>query len=331
MKFSVSVLATASFFAVAITNLPNQCQAYATKEETSSIRSYDTARRSLGTKAIKATKASKGGKSMPKEPELTAMDPNPEKAASAQRVVTMWYVIFNKPSNCNANPSGGDIKCGISDIYNATVADNGNDAKISIMHAAGGISDENGYISLAATLYKSKRVRADLGPIDTMQGHESYAWGGPEALYANMDGEFRGYYGSCGEEPEVHITFRDHGPPMDTCEDRAKQLTRFLDPMCSEFDGPHVCESIASVEFPALVNELQMMTKDIGRSALYPEGCLNNNATDSLLPDTCTKVQNDLQLSTGMGNHVTLFKRDEYVQVMAELQLPMVSFYAQDN
>lgn len=225
---------------------------------------------------------------------------------SAERVITMWWVLFNKPSKCTANPDG-DVKCGMKDIM---MVDEGgdNDAEIAIMHASGGISDKNGHLRMTSALYKT--CNRDLGldlVADTegaLAGH--YTSGGPLSL----NDEDTGSKGYCpaGEATEVHIVLRDHGPMT---ENKFWQLTRFTDPSCSQVGGPNLCTDNGAVAFPPMDGDA-MMAKEIGTP-----GCAKSG-------NKCDTDIEAVQLSTGMGNEVTLIKVGDVLQVVAEVTVPMV-------
>ena len=228
---------------------------------------------------------------------------------SAERVITMWWVLFNKPSECTANPDGDVKECGIKDVM--MVGQGGvNKAEIVIMNASGGISDMNGHLRMTSALYKTCTRDLDLeGSIAGADDH--YIWGGPSKLYNQTLGS-RGYCPVNDEETEVHIVLRDHGPMT---ENKLWQLTRFTDPSCSQNDGPNLCVDNGAVGFPSM-NGDGMMTKDIGHFPMFPPGCAASGE--------CDTDSEAVQLSTGMDNEVTIIKVGDVLQVVTEVTAPMV-------
>jgi len=226
----------------------------------------------------------------------------------AERAVTMWWVLFNKPSNCITNPDG-PVQCGVPDIMENAQGGT-NDPKIAIINASGGISDSTGFLRLAAALYKTSSCALEL-EADNGQ----YVWGGPPPLYEGRGSSF-GYCPVNGEVTEVHIVMRDHGP---VTADKIKQLTTFTDPSCSQAGagGSNLCVDIGAVGFPPM-SEDGLMTKDIGHFPKFPPGCAD--AEDS----PCDKNVEMIQLMAGMGNEVTLVQTGDALQVVAEITVPKV-------
>lgn len=239
-------------------------------------------RRIKGTKAPKSKKAHK---------------------KSAERAITMWWVLFNKPSECAANP-GEDVQCGISDVMKVGGGDP-NNAEIVIMHASGGITNKDGSLQMVTALYKT--CTEDLNLVaDTegaLAGH--YTWGGPENLFNATTGS-TGYCPADGETTEVHIVLRDHGPVV--AENKLWQITRFKDPSCSQNGGPNLCSDVGAVGFSPMAAD-GSMTKDI-----FPAGCAETGE--------CEANVEAIQLTAGMGNEVTLIKSGDVLQVVAEITVP---------
>ena len=229
------------------------------------------------------------------------------KASQAERAVTMWWVLFNKPSECTSNPEG-PVFCGIADVMGNAGA-NTNKPDISIIHASGGISDKMGNLRMVAALYKTGTCDLDLG--DATGSGEHYTFGGPPILYT-LKGSSKGYCPAEGEETEVHIVLRDHGL---VTEDKLWQITRFTDPSCSQNGGPNLCVDNGAVGFPPM-SENGMMTKDIGNFPMFPPGCFEAGE--------CEEDVEKVQLSGGMGNEVTLVKTGDTIQVVAEVKVPKV-------
>lgn len=243
--------------------------------------------------AAKSTKSPKGSKTKKKSGK------NSKK--SKERVVTMWWVLFNKPSACITDP-GGPIQCGVPDIMGNADAET-NDPNIAIINASGGIADEDGFLRLVASLYKTDSCALDLVADDG-----TYVWGGPPALYGNSS------FGFCpadGETTEVHVVIRDHGPVSE--EDKIAQLTTFTDPSCSQVGGPNLCSDIGAVGF-APMTEDGLMSKDIGHFPMFPPGCAE--------AEECDESVEKIQLMAGMGNEVTLISTGDAVQVVTEITLP---------
>jgi len=224
---------------------------------------------------------------------------------SAQRAVTMWWVLFNKPSECLASPAE-DVKCAMSDVMGA--ANGENKADIVIMHAGGGISDMEGCLRLTSTVYKTGTGDLDLGD---SSGVEHYVWGGPAPLYNPSSGS-KGYCPAEGEDTEVHMVFRDHGPVTDN---KLWQLTRFTDPSCAQNGGPNICADSGEAAFAPMAED-GMISKDVGAFPMFPPGCA--------AAGNCDAAVEMIQLSAGMGNEVTLVKTGDALQVVAEIFLPMV-------
>jgi len=227
---------------------------------------------------------------------------------SAERVVTMWWVLFNKPSACITDP-GGPVQCGVPDIMEN--AQGGTNApKIAIMNASGGISNKSGFLRVAAALYKT-----DSCALDLEADNGQYVWGGPAPLYDRRDSSF-GYCPWNGEVTEVHIVMRDHGP---VTENKIQQLTTFTDPSCAEAEegGSNLCVDIGAVGFPPL-SEDGLMTKDIGHFPKFPPGCAAAGE------DPCEEEVEMIQLQAGSGNMVTLIRTGDALQVVAEITVPKV-------
>jgi len=218
----------------------------------------------------------------------------------------MWWVLFNKPSECITNPDG-DVKCGVKDVMtNAGLGTNL--PEIVIMNASGGIAKKNGSLRLAATLYKTDSCDLDLGDRD---GIDQYTWGGPSPFYT---GSSKGWCPAVGEMTEIHIVTRDHGRKTD---DKLLQLTRFTDPSCSQHGGPNLCVDNGSIGFPALSENI-VMTKYMSHFDAFPPGC-----ADGTNP-TCTADQEAVQLKLDAGNTATLIMTGGTAQVVAEITIPKV-------
>ena len=231
------------------------------------------------------------------------------KKKTAERAITMWWVLFNKPSECTANPSG-DVKCGIKDVM--MVGGGGeNKAEIVIMNASGGISDKYGRLRMTSALYKTCNNNLVLEGNLTEAGEQHYTWGGPASIYNSTTGSM-GYCPADDEDSEVHIVLRDHGPVTD---DELWQITRFTDPSCSQNGGPNLCVDNGAVGFPSMSGD-GMMTADIGHFPMFPPGCAASGDCD-------TNVE-EIQLTADMGNKVTLIKAGDVLQVVTQVTVPKV-------
>lgn len=231
----------------------------------------------------------------------------PKVKKSATRALTMWWVIFNKPSECSGgSSSAGEPACALSDVMDNAGAGT-NVPQIAIIHASGGIPNENGSLRMVASIYETQ---CDLDLVSSStNGH--YLWGGPPPLYANSGDDAS--FGLCPaeeEESEVHIVIRDHGPPTD---DLMWQLTRFTDPSCSSNDGPNLCADVGAIGFGVSNNDVAVSGL-VGGFPAFPEGCFKAG--------TCSEVQEAIQLRS--GSKVTLIRTGSAYQVVAEIDAPHV-------
>jgi len=242
----------------------------------------------------KASKSPKAGQNSTKKGKKGHYDD------SKERVVTMWWVLFNKPSACATNPEG-PVKCGVADLMANAMAGK-NDPNIAVINASGGISGKDGFLRLAAALYKTDSCALDL---EADSG--AYLWGGPPPLY---DTASIGYCPADGENTEVHIVLRDHGPPT---EDKLAQMTRFTDPSCASVGGPNLCVDSGAVGFPSM-SEDGLMAKDVGHFPMFPPGCADAG--------TCEIEVEMVQLVANSGNEVTLIRTGDAFQAIAEITLP---------
>jgi len=228
----------------------------------------------------------------------------PKSHGSANRVMTMWWVIFNKPSECtggSTNPE--EPSCGISDVMN-TNKEGLNIPQISIINASGGIPNENGFLRMAAVIYETQ-CALDL---DSSSDNGHYLWGGPPVISQGIK------YGLCpatGEQSELHIVIRDHGPPTD---DVLWQMTRFTDPSCAvEGEPGNLCADSGVVAFPAS-NDDEVVTLSVVGFPKYPVGCFED--------EKCTELEEAIQLRS--GSKVTLIQTGSGYQAIAEINAPRV-------
>ncbi|MEN8260717.1 MAG: hypothetical protein ABFS02_09055 [Pseudomonadota bacterium] len=162
-----------------------------------------------------------------------------EDGNSPVRAVTLWWVIFNSPDACTANP-GGLEQCGSVDVFGQafleSVANGAPDpsliapnlqAGLAVLYATGGVTDPSGRITLAASIYRSE----DGQPLAISNA----------AAIADPMGLGAGYSDT---DAEVHLVVRDHGRRVPAGE--IQQISSFLDPYCSDpnllyFAGQNVC------------------------------------------------------------------------------------------
>ncbi len=159
-----------------------------------------------------------------------------------RRSVTLWWVIFNNPDACNADP-GGIEQCGPVDVFGADFLESvalgapdpsliapNTDSKIAVLHATGGRTEANGQITLVASIYKT--------PSDVaLSIDNAVAVADPMGLGS----------GFSSDEAEVHLVVRDHGRWSSEAE--FQQITSFLDPYCSDpnllfYAGDNICADI---------------------------------------------------------------------------------------
>ena len=154
-----------------------------------------------------------------------------------QNAVTLWWVIFNNPDACVANPGGAE-QCGSVDVFGAPFLEsvaNGTpdpsliapntDAGLAVIYATGGVTSYSGYVRLTASIYRSAPGGLNLAGstiVDPM---------GLGRAFENPDAE-------------IHLVVRDHGArvPGGVIE----QTGSFLDPYCSDpnllyFAGDNLC------------------------------------------------------------------------------------------
>lgn len=165
-------------------------------------------------------------------------------ARSAPRAVTMWWVIFNEPDNCVADP-GATIKCGSIDIfgpaYLESLANGAPDpsliapnlaTRLGVVYASGGITNRRGDVQFGASIYNSATKTAMALP----PGADPLGLG--RALEAT--------------DAEIHLVVRDHGRAHG--RDFIAQISNFLDPYCSDpnllyFAGPNICSDVQFAVF----------------------------------------------------------------------------------
>lgn len=142
-----------------------------------------------------------------------------------RHAVTLWWVVFNSPENCVANPGGAE-RCGLVDVmgqpYLDSVASGQPDPSlirpnlasgVAVVYASGGISRKSGRLRLAASLYRTAAEGLNL------QGNHIVDPLGLGRAFSNPGAE-------------VHLVLRDHGKRVR--HDQVSQITGFLDPYCSD-------------------------------------------------------------------------------------------------
>lgn len=159
-----------------------------------------------------------------------------------RHAVTLWWVIFNEPQNCETSP-GSTIQCGGLDIFGSayleSVANGAPDpdliqsnarAGLAVVHATGGITTRHGRIRLVASIFEGTTTRELPAEVDPM---------GLNRTLTNADAE-------------IHLVMRDHGRRHP--RDYVSQITSFVDPYCSDpnllyFAGPNLCQDVQFAVF----------------------------------------------------------------------------------
>ena len=157
---------------------------------------------------------------------------------SGPRAVTLWWVIFNNPGNCIANP-GAVEQCGALDIFGAEFLEsvaNGApdpslitpnlDSGLAVIYATGAKTNSRGGVRLAASIYRNDGQ----APLD-FSGANVVDPLGLGRAFENADAE-------------VHLVIRDHGRVV--TRGLLEQISGFLDPYCSDplllyFSGRNTC------------------------------------------------------------------------------------------
>jgi hypothetical protein len=136
-------------------------------------------------------------------------------AATAGHAVTIWYVIFNVPENCNTGA------CGEDDIFVDGDPESGfnltqiNSARVSVVYGGDGdVVNRGGRVALDGGLAE--------GEVPT--GSVPVVIGDPEDG-ALVPGPVTGLEDA--QTAEIHIVLQDHGPAHDDSELLEQQLTGF--------------------------------------------------------------------------------------------------------
>ncbi len=125
-------------------------------------------------------------------------------AAAQPQTATLWFVIFNEPNECVANP-GAPEQCGGVDVFGQPYLDsvaNGapdpslidpNDAAgVAVIHGTGAATTRRGLLRLVSTIYRS-----EAGTVLDLQGPSLIDPLGLGRAFENRDAE-------------VHLVVRSH-------------------------------------------------------------------------------------------------------------------------
>lgn len=179
--------------------------------------------------------------------------------------------------------------CTIADVLTGNPD---NEAHVGVLHASGGVTDKDGFLRLVASVHKTQ---CDLV----------------------LDLPFvSGYCPADGEEPEVSVVIRDHGPPT---ESLLLQMTEFVDPSCSAAGdgGNNLCADSGYVSFGQMSGTV---VKDIGR--FFSTGCIEDDPSGW---PYCSEEEDAIQLELDQGNQAILIHTgDDVYQVVAEINAPRV-------
>ncbi len=172
---------------------------------------------------------------------LTSADANAHGNRFGPRAVTLWWVIFNNPDACIANPGAAE-QCGAVDIFGAayleSVANGSPDPSliapnlssgVAVIYATGAKTNRWGGVRLTASIYRSEAG----GGLD-LSGPNSVDPLGLGRAFENVDAE-------------VHLVVRDHGRRVRG--GLITQITNFLEPYCSDpnllyFSGDNICADV---------------------------------------------------------------------------------------
>lgn len=166
------------------------------------------------------------------------------KSRSGRRSVTLWWIIFNNPENCVAQPNSV-ARCGEVDVFGQAYLDSvaagqpnpsliapNSAARLGVLYATGSVTRANREVWMTASIYRSKTQLALPGPnvLDPL---------GLGVGYENPDAE-------------VHLVVRDHGRRIRGQE--ISQTTNFLEPACSDpnlefFAGDNLCADVQFAVF----------------------------------------------------------------------------------
>jgi len=274
---------------------------YATNKPKRYLKSKSSKSSSKSSKSSKSLKSSKSA----------------SRSSSSPRVVSMWWVIFNKPSKCKTNdgPLNG-LKCTYDDLIKDFP-----DADIGFIHASGGISDDDGNVHMVSTLYRtSTNCEKNLLNLNN-KNDVCKTCGGPATLYDNQIQS----YGYCNNierniidgyddnnSVEVHIVIRDHGPPVNLLRLKNDQMTLYTDPSCKSEGGKNTCVNSGYYGIPPITDD-ETESGQIGRYPGYQKGCAED--------ETCTTMEEKVQLKEG---RVVVTRTNDSFQVIINLKIPSV-------
>lgn len=207
---------------------------------------------------------------------------------------TMWWVIFNNPEACMANPTGVE-KCGEVDLFGQAYLDSvvagspdpalivvNTMAGVGVIYATGGVSDpRNARIRLAAAIYRSPDEFLDVS--------------GEQVLDPLATGT-----GFVNTNAEIHLVVRDHGRTRR--DGYVTQISNFLEPYCSDpslgFEGGlNTCVDIqAAVYAPGEAGTDAVIRLSDGQQLffssahLYRQGDVVQAVIDTRIPDRRNQV-----------------------------------------
>ncbi|GAB4200633.1 MAG: hypothetical protein Tsb002_36870 [Wenzhouxiangellaceae bacterium] len=178
--------------------------------------------------------------------------------------VTMWWVIYNNPDQCVTDPAGPE-QCGPVDIFGQAYLDSlaaGNPdpsliapnlaAGLGVIYATGGITERNGKLRLAASIYRSDQASLDLG------GDQVIDPLGLGTAFHDVNAE-------------IHLVVRSHGNRVPA--GRITQITNFLEPFCSDpnlgfVSGDNLCQDQQVAMFASGESGLESMISLTGGGML---------------------------------------------------------------
>ncbi|MEO1082259.1 MAG: hypothetical protein AAFY29_22060 [Pseudomonadota bacterium] len=202
---------------------------------------------------------------------------------------TMWWVIFNRPEACLANP-GGVEKCGATDVFGQPYLDSvaagvpdpslivvNTSAEVGVIYATGGVTDpRNARIRLAAAIYRSP--------------NEVLSFDGQQDLDPMRTGT-----GLINVDAEVHLVVRDHGRMRR--DGLVTQIGNFLEPYCSDpllghEGGRNRCADIQAAVFAqgetgldAVLRLADGLPLSYSTAHLYRQGDVIQAIIDTRIPD----------------------------------------------
>lgn len=143
---------------------------------------------------------------------------------------TVWWVIFNHPSNCSAEVGpDADAKCGAEDLYDQDVA-------ASVFYATGfvtttGKAQFNAHLK-SGSVPRSADIAVGRGGID------------------GDNGVTPGLRRSNGLNAEIHMVVRSHGAIVPSLVDEQTGAFNGGCNLASDPPGPNICKATQEVAFP---------------------------------------------------------------------------------